>query len=114
MKKRVKKTLKFFLFFLICLGLFYVLEYGPALDNNSKFIKPILLSGFTVTILSHQQRTRYILFFSIFCLSIMVLTSIINWSEISNMFGSFGFSLLIISVLSYIPQIIKKGYVEKF
>lgn len=106
--------LKIFFFFTLCLGVFYILEHGPTWDNPSKFLKPILLSGFTVLMLFQRSLRRYVLIFSIICLMLMILMSVLNLSDLSNSIGSFGFSLLLVIMFLYFPQIIKKGYVEGF
>lgn len=114
MKWKFLEILKMFFFFTLFGGIFYVLEYGTTWDNPGKFLKPILLSGFTVTMLFQQKLRRYIFIFSIICLLLMAVMSVFNWSDLSNNIGSFGFSLLVVTVFLYLPQIIKKGHVEKF
>jgi len=106
--------LKIFFLFALSLGIFYILEYGPIWDNPGKFLKPILLSGFTVAMLFQQNLRRYIFIFSIICLILMILMSVFSLPDLSNSLGSFGFSLLVVTVFLYLPQIIKKGYVERF
>lgn len=114
MKSKFLTILKIFSLFAVALGIFYILEYGPTWNNPDKFLKPLLLSGFTIAMLFQQNLRRHIFILSVVCLLLMILTSIFNWSDLANSLGSFGFSLLIVTVFLYLPQIIKKGYVEGF
>lgn len=114
MKRNFLSILKIAFFFTLFIGIFYILEYGPIWDNSSKFLKPILFSVLSVAMLFQQNLRRHIFILSVICLLLMILTSIFNWSDLSNSLGSFGFSLLVVTVFLYLPQIIKKGYVEGF
>lgn len=99
---------------LISLSLFYVLEYGFVFDTSEKLIIPFLLSVLTTIVIIIPKLKRFILFFSMICLIFMLLTSLFNLLDISKIIGNFGFSLLTVTVVLYLPQIIKNGYIEKF
>jgi len=105
---------KLFFFFTIFIVLFYVLEYGFAFDSWYKLITPFLLSGMTVVMLVKKSLRYYIFSLSIICLTVMILVYLFNMLDFSKIVGNFGFSLLIITIILYIPQIIKDGYIERF
>ena len=44
----------------------------------------------------------------------MIILYLFNELNLANIAGSFGFALLLIVISSYIPQIIKGGFVEKY
>lgn len=114
MKINLYLFVKAAIYSLITLILFYVLEYGFVFDTFEKLIIPFLLSVFTTIVIIIPKLKRFALFFSITCLIFMVLTYLSNLLDISKIIGNFGFSLLMVTVVLYLPQIIKNGYIEKF
>lgn len=114
MKSYIVFLIKIILLFIVLLGVFYILEFGFTIDSSDKLIKSFLLSGFTTAMVLNFKLRRFVLIFSIICLIIMAFAYILDLGNLSNTIGSFGFSLLMITVLLYFPQIIKKGSVEKF
>lgn len=113
MKVYIYLLLKLIFLTTLFLGVFYILEYGFTFIPN-KLLTPFLLSGLTAIMILKANLKRYILIFSVACLVLMVLAYIFNWLDLSVVLGSFGFSLLVAVIVLYCPQIIKKGYVEKF
>lgn len=114
MKAQIYLLLKLTLLPVVLLGAFYILEYGFKFDSTDKFIRPLLLSGFTTGMVLNLKLRRFVLIASSILLVIMAFAYIFQWQDLSNAAGNFGFSLLIITVFLYFPQIIKKGCVEKF
>lgn len=114
MKSYIIFLIKIILLLVVLLGVFYVLEFGFTIDSSDKSIKSFLLSGFTTVMVLNFKLRRFVLIFSTICLIVMAFTYILNFGDLSNTVGNFGFSLLVITVLLYFPQIIKKGRIEKF
>lgn len=114
MKKYFYLIIKVILFFISVSGLFYVLEYGPSLDFLHKLFAPLLLATFTTVFVFKPVFSRFGLIFAISCLGLMILLNLFNLNDLSSQIGGFGFSLLIITISLYFPQIIKKGRIEKF
>lgn len=114
MKIRIYLLLKLIFFFTVFLGTFYILEYGFTFDSWNKLLGPFLLSGLMIIMLFKPSSKRYILFLTGICFVLMVLAYLFNLLNFSNMVGSFGFSLLIVTIFLYLPQIIKKGHIERF
>ncbi len=112
--KKIYLILKLVFFFIVSLCLFYLFEYGFIFDAASKLIGPVLLSGLTAVMLFKPNLKRQMLFLSSICLVVMVLLYIFNFSDWSKKIGDFGFSLLMITIFLYLPQIIKNGHIEKF
>lgn len=100
-------------FFFIFLIVFYIFEHGFIFDSFDKFIGPVLLSGLTVMMLLKPNLKRRILLLSSILLILMILFYILNIPNWSKNTGDFGFSLLIVTIFLYLPQIIKKGYIER-
>jgi len=114
MKSNIYLLFKLILFFIISFVLFYILEYGFAFGTSDKLLLPFLLSTITTIIFFKPPLKRYVLFLVSICLSLMVLTYFFNLLNFSNMVGSFGFSLLLVTISLYFPQIIKQGHIERF
>lgn len=114
MKTRSYLLLKMIFIFIAIFGILYILEYGFTLDSPYKLLNSLLLSILATVIFFNAGLKRYALIFSFACLMVMVLTYIINWPDLFIPVGNFGFSLLVITVFLYLPQIIKNGHVEKF
>lgn len=112
--KQFYLSVKSFFFFIILAGLFYILEYGFLFDALNKFVIPSLLAGLATMMLVKKDLRRYIFRFSIICLATMIVLYLFNLLDFSKIVGNFGFSLLIVTVFLYIPQIIKEGHIEKF
>ena len=112
--KAFKLIIRFIILPVILTILFNFLEYGFSWDRADKFILPILLASVTV-INFFVPRTRvYFLMLSFVLLAIMVGLYLIDQLTLSTNIGSFGFAVLILVVISYIPELLKKGYIEKF
>lgn len=116
MKKHILYPLKRILFFAILLSTLYILEYGFTFtfDFSSKLLRPFSLSILAIIMIFRPNSKPYILLLVGVCFILMILTYFFNLLDFSNMIGSFGFSLLVITIFLYLPQIIKNGHIEKF
>ena len=114
MKIRIYLLLKLSIFLAVFTGIFYVLEYGFDLNSWDKFPVPVLLSAITTTMLFRPSFKRHVLYLVGICFTLMILANTFNLLNFSSMIGGFGFSLLIVTIFLYLPQIIKKGHIEKF
>ncbi len=106
--------LKPFLTTIFLLGIFYILEYGFNFDSWERLPQPLLLSILTTIMVFKPNFRRFILFMTGFCLVLMMIFNLLNLPNFSKVIGDFGFSLLVITIVLYLPKIIKKGYIEKF
>lgn len=99
-------------FFLIIL--FNFLEYGFKWDRAEQFIYPIILMTITLTVF-YVSKLRRLFLIAAFCiLLVMVLLYLTNKLDLANIVGSFGFTLLLIVISAYLPELMKNGFVEKF
>ena len=111
----MKKTESFFLKLFVSIfsvAFFWGLESGFTLRDGDELIKSII---FAVSLFVSLFATykKFILWISIVLLLIMILLYLLWQIPLSNMFGSIGFGMFLIFILSYIPDLIKKGFVEK-
>ena len=108
------KFLKFAVLFILFLIIFYLFEYGFNFDAWDKLIRPFLLSVLTVLIFLKPALKVKMLFLVGFCFALMILADLVYQPIFAQTLGGFGFSLLVVTIFFYLPQIIKKGHVEKF
>lgn len=95
--------------------IFYILENGFNFDSLQELLPvPFLLSFFTMLMIFKPSFKRYVLFLLGIFLVLMILADLFNLTSFSKGIGEFGLSLLLVIVFLYFPQIIKKGYIEKF
>lgn len=109
----VKLLIKIFIPFLLII-LFNFLEYGFKWDKTEQFIYPIILMIITLTVFYVSKLRRLFLIASVCILLVMVLLYLTNKLDLANIVGSFGFTLLLIVVSAYLPELTKKGFIEKF
>lgn len=108
-----KLLTKIFIPFLLII-LFNFLEYGFKWDKAEQFIYPIILMIVTLIVFYVSKLRKLFLISSLCILLIMILLYLLNELNLANIVGSFGFVLLLIVISAYLPQLIKKGFVEKF
>lgn len=99
-------------FFLIIL--FNFLEYGFKWNKAEQFIYPIILMIITLIVFYVSKLRKLFLISSLCILLLMIILYLLNELNWANIVGSFGFALLLIVISAYLPQLIKKGFVEKF
>ena len=106
--------IKYLILSLIFIGFFNFLEYGFQWNRLEEFIYPVILMLASLIIFFASKLRKFFLISSFLILLIMILLYLFNELNLANTVGSFGFALLLIVISSYIPQLIKKGFIEKF
>lgn len=104
----------FVLIFLISFVIFMILEYGRFTTLITELIHPIIFSTISSWIFILPSSRYTILLFSLFSFLVMAVFYLFQLVEIANWIGSLGFGILVITVVSCLPQLIKKGFIEKF
>ena len=99
---------------LINLVIVNFLEFGLIWNRWDKVVYPILLTAITLTVLYISKLRKLSLIVSFILLFVMIFLYLMNELNLANAFGSFGFSLLLITLIIYLPQIIKEGFIEEF
>lgn len=98
---------------LILTLLFAILSSGLDFEG-SDFIQPVIFAIAATICIFYSPFRKYILIIATALLTLMVATYLINKFDLSNWIGSLGFGAFTIVVFSYIPQLIKKGHIEKY
>lgn len=113
MEKVVKILVTLILIILFTL-LFFVLDFGFSFNHVSQIIQPLIFATTAAICILYPYYKKPILFISQVLLFLMVVTYLIKMLDFSNWIGSLGFGMLFITIFSYLPQIFKRGYIEKF
>lgn len=79
-----------------------------------QLIQPVIFALTGVIATFFLRKRKLILIISLSLLSLMIFAYLLSLMDISNWLGSLGFGMLFITIFSYLPQVIKRGYVEKF
>lgn len=98
----------------ILVAFYNFLEYGFAWNRIDHLIYPAVLMLITLIIFFISRLRKLFLISSSCILLVMILLYLLNELDLANIVGSFGFTLFLIVISAYLPQLIKKGFVEKF
>lgn len=100
--------------FVIAVFIFTVLDVGMKVDQINQLVQPLFFAAtFTLSVLFANFR-KYLLICSGLLLILLVITYMLQMLVISDWVGRLGFGMLLIILFSYFPQLIKRGYIEKF
>lgn len=112
------KEIKFIIKYLIlpvCLIIFFnFLEYGFIWNKTYQFIQPLILTVFFIVNMQVPKLRCLSFALAYGMLALMVLLYLLDQLNLSNAIGSNGLAILIITVLTYLPQLIKEGHLKKF
>lgn len=109
---KLSKILVAIMILIISFPIFIWLENGFSVKSSLDLVKPIVFS-FSAAFSYMNFYRKFLLISSLFLLTIMIFFYLIWKIDLSNWFGSLGFGILIIYTLGFIPQLLKKGYIEK-
>lgn len=111
---KVKIFFKSLILFLIGIFIFTILDVGGEVEQIGQVVQPILYAVILVISTQFKKFRKNILFFSFILFGTMIIFYLLKRVEISDWIARLGFGMLFITIFSYLPQLIKKGYVEKF
>ena len=111
---KLRKIIFISIIFIISFLLFIYLDDGFDIQAIKQIIQPLFFAfAFTSSVLFANLR-RYLLVSSCSLLAILILFYLLQMLEIADWIGRMGFGILFITIFSYLPQFIKRGYIEKF
>lgn len=109
-----KRVILIAIFSMVSFIIFVMLDNGVNVKRIDQLIQPLIFTfTFIIGIFFHSA-SRYLLGVSIFLLSLMIFTYLFASLDISNWIGSLGFGILLVVSCTYLPQFIKKGYIDKY
>lgn len=110
----VKRVILITVFSMIFLMVFIALDNGFNLNKTDQLIQPLIFTiTFIASIFFHSTR-RYLLGVSTILLCVMIFAYLFINLGISDWIGSLGFGIFFITIFTYLPEIISKGYIERY
>lgn len=90
------------------------LEFGFIYDTSLKIIYAFFLTVI-IFLTNINKRIRFIsLTIALLLIGLMAILFSFKQIAVSNQVGSLGFSILLISLIAYLPKMILKGYIDNF
>lgn len=86
---------------------------GFLTDSTVKVSQTVIFTTVLSMIAVWPHLRRFVLLGSLFLIVVMAVLYIANMIEWADMVGSTGVGLIIINLLSYLPQLTKLGYIKK-
>ena len=109
-KNYIKGTIIFF----VSIFIFSFLEFESSIIKIDTFIQPLIFAATLSISLCLPQLKKIVLAVSLLLLAVMILIYLFNMIEIANWIGSLGFGMLFVILSTYLPELLKRGYIEKF
>lgn len=107
-----KKAVKSVSIFIFVLPVLFFLNTGFSLDSPWKTLQTIGFSAAFGTSLGWPVLRKYFLILSailLIMMSVLFIFGELLWAEV---FGSSSIGLVLLLLISYVPQFFKKGYIE--
>lgn len=104
--------MKSLIIFFISFVIFVFLETGFKIRSAFGVVYPLIFSICTAVSINKIYR-NYLIITSFLLLLIMVILYLFWQMDLSNWFGSLGIGIFTIAVLANIPELIKKGNIER-
>lgn len=93
--------------------LFSLIEFEPLNQVTSKYFQSFIFVLTFITVTLKPKFRKKILYLAPFLLFVMVGFYLVQKIVLANSLASMAIGILFITSLSYLPEIIKKGFVEK-
>lgn len=107
------KVISIFIIPIISFLIFSGIEFEPLNQITNKYLQSFIFSA-TLTVSIIRPSWRFKLFYlGLFFIFLMVIFYLFGRLALSNSFASIGIGILIIVSLTYLPELFKKGFVEK-
>lgn len=97
--------------FLILLLSFFFLNINLTDGINLFPFDVIIFTIVTEVLIFYSFSKLFFIIISNICFFVMAIFFILNIVEIANIFGIFGFGILIITTIFYLPQLFKNGHI---
>ncbi len=107
------KIIKVIIIFAVSIIVFSFLEYETSLNKIPTLMQPLFFSITLSVCLLWPRFRKIFIFCALIFLTIMIFTYLLNILDIAEWIGSLGFGMLVITIISYSNDFIKKGYIER-
>lgn len=102
------------IFSIIFFIVFVILDNGIEINSIGQLIQPLIFTLSLVTGTFFHSTRKYLLGTGIILLVFMIFTYLFASLDASNWIGSLGFGIFFTTVFTYLPEIISKGYIERY
>lgn len=109
-----KHFIKVIIIFVVSMVVFFLLEYESSLVKLNSLIQPFLFAATLSICITKPNFRKKLLLISLMFLMIMVFIYLFNNINLANWTGGLGFGMLVVIISTYIPELIKRGHIEKF
>ncbi len=112
----MKNLSKIFLSIALAIILYFLfssIEFKEEQGIDQSYSSIIFAISFSIA-LFYPFVKRYLIILGFCLLLIMLFCYMFNIMDISNRFGSLGFGILLLTVLSYLPILFRKGQNDKY
>lgn len=99
---------------IIVTSIFIILDNGGDVTQVNQIIQPIFFGITLILSVFFSNLRKYLIIIAITFLILLIFTYLFQMIEISAWLGNLGFGMLTITIFSYTPQFIRKGFIEKF
>lgn len=113
MSKVVYKLILTAFFSVILFLIFNMLEFELLNEGMNQNIQSIIFSICAGTAIFYPKLRNKLLYVSFTPLFLMIMFYLLGDIKLANSIGSLGFGILTIAIMSYVPTILKNGYIEK-
>ena len=108
-----KNIFKFLIIFIVSYPFILFLNTGFLTDSSIKIFQALIFAIVFSTIAVWSNLRRIILLASLCLILIMAAFYIVDMIELADIFGSTAVGLILLTIISFLPQLFKKGYIEK-
>lgn len=112
----MKKYRNFFYILILFISSFLIfnsLEFELLNQAVNKYIQSFIFSTTLIICIFKQQFRTSLFYLSLFFIFLAFVLYLVNQFMLSNSLSSLGIGILFITLLSYLPKIVKIGYTEK-
>ncbi len=101
------------LLFLILMFVFSQTEFEPLNQVMNKYIQALIFTISLIAAIIKPESRIKIFYLAFLILFLMVGSYLLQKLALANSLGSIGVGILLITSLTYLPELFNKGYVEK-
>lgn len=108
------KIFYFLLVILFAFPIFQILNDGVLSLNFINIINPFIYAAVLAICLFYSGIKEYVLITSLTLLIFMIIFYLSGSMSLAEWTGNLGFGILLITIFTYLPQLIKQGYIERY
>lgn len=104
--------IKYTFLFIILFIFFIIINTNLSLKLDKSFLESIIFASITELLFIWSNLKFIFIIIANLMFSIMVVFFVFGFIETANIVGTLAFGILLITLIFYLPQLIKNGYIE--